>query len=95
MLKRSKFKIGEFLVTDNGNIFVHDGYENGDGNTAWLCVSYVGMELMFASKPHKIDSSWQDNNGCCKCLELPKGSIKKLIGRELSWKDEPVELKRE
>lgn len=26
-------------------------------------------------------------------IELPKGSIKKLIGRELSWNDEPVELK--
>lgn len=26
-------------------------------------------------------------------VSLPKGSIKKLIGRELTWKDEPVELK--
>lgn len=25
-------------------------------------------------------------------LELPKGSIQKLIGRELTWDDEPVEL---
>lgn len=28
-------------------------------------------------------------------VELPKGTIKKLIGRELSWDDEPVELKEE
>ncbi len=28
-------------------------------------------------------------------IALPKGSIKKLIGRELSWEDEPVELKEE
>ena len=28
-------------------------------------------------------------------VELPKGSIKKLIGRDLAWKDEPVELKEE
>ena len=28
-------------------------------------------------------------------MRIPKGSIKKLIGRELSWKDEPVELKEE
>lgn len=27
--------------------------------------------------------------------DLPIGSIKKLIGRELSWSDEPVELKEE
>lgn len=26
---------------------------------------------------------------------LPKGSIKKLIGRKLTWSDEPVELKEE
>ena len=26
---------------------------------------------------------------------LPKGSIKKLIGRELTWEDNPVELKEE
>lgn len=26
-------------------------------------------------------------------FHLPKGSIKKLIERKLSWKDEPVELK--
>lgn len=28
-------------------------------------------------------------------IELPKGSTKKLIGRELTWDDEPVELKEE
>lgn len=25
-------------------------------------------------------------------VPLPKGTIKKLIGRELSWEDEPVEI---
>ena len=28
-----------------------------------------------------------------ECVKLLKGSIKKLIGKELSWEDEPVELK--
>lgn len=28
-------------------------------------------------------------------IELPKGTISKLIGRGLSWEDEPVELKEE
>lgn len=28
-------------------------------------------------------------------IKLPKGSIKKFIGRDLSWSDEPVELKEE
>lgn len=25
-------------------------------------------------------------------IQLPKGSIKKLIGKELTWNDEPIEL---
>ena len=53
------------------------------------------LDVELSNLHDKVDSSWQDNNGCCKCLELPKGSIKKLIGRELSWNDEPVELKEE
>ena len=28
-------------------------------------------------------------------VSLPKGSIKKLIGGELSWSDDPIELKEE
>lgn len=28
-------------------------------------------------------------------VKLPKGTISKLIGRELRWEDEPVELKEE
>ena len=36
----------------------------------------------------------QDRYGA-QGFQLPKGSIKKLIGKELTWKDEPVELKEE
>ena len=28
-------------------------------------------------------------------IELPQGTIKKLIGRELTWNDEPVKLKED
>jgi len=28
-----------------------------------------------------------------RVVELPKGSIEKLIGKKLTWEDEPVELK--
>lgn len=30
MLKRSEFKRGEFLVTSDGSIFIHDGYKIKD-----------------------------------------------------------------
>ena len=34
--------------------------------------------------------SWKDT---FTEISLPKGSIKRLIGRELTWNNEPVELK--
>ena len=70
---------------------------------SWLAVDKGGCEHIFAEKPCRNESNtlWicsvvylygqrYANTGCCY---LPKGSIKKLIGRELSWSDEPVELK--
>lgn len=36
---------------------------------------------------------YRNSNGRFNCIELPVGSIEKLIGRELTWEDKPVELK--
>lgn len=62
---------------------------------AWVAVNSCGTELIFETVPHKVAYSWRDNEGSCRCIALPKGSIKKLIGKELNWGDEPVELKEE
>lgn len=40
------------------NLKVAGGIEEWNGNTAWLCVNSFGMELMFASKPKKIDDGF-------------------------------------
>ena len=56
----------------------------------WLAVDYNGIEKAFWNKPKRCDKHgewWGDN------MVLPHGSIKKLTGIELSWSDEPVELK--
>lgn len=37
-MRRSEYNVGEFLVTDDGMVFIHDGYVNGDG---YGCV--IGM----------------------------------------------------
>ena len=58
----------------------------------WLAVDYNGIEKAFWNKPKRCEKHrewWGD------MMVLPNGSIKKLIGRELSWSDEPVELKGE
>ena len=52
--------------------------------------------LILRIKEKKWASMWstEDNDPLPEgCIVLPKGSIKKLIGRELTWEDEPVELK--
>lgn len=57
----------------------------------WVAVDENGAENAFLYKPDRYKVNWIDtisNDG----IELPKGSIKKLIGRELNWSDEPVKL---
>ncbi len=61
---------------------------------AWVAVDYNGVEGIYDSKPDRYDDcfwiqKWGDS------VSLPKGSIKKLIGRDLAWEDEPVELRNE
>ena len=75
---------------------------------AWVAVDAYGDEYIFQNKPKRDGNCWTDTvyesfDEQCGALEyhhnsdiwLPKGSIKKLIGRNSTWKDEPVELKGE
>lgn len=48
---------------------------------AWVCVNSFGIELIFETEPHKAVYSWRDDYGSCRCIEMPQGSIKKLIGK--------------
>lgn len=71
----------------------------GGVSMAWLAVDDDGSESLYANKSYRrtdpnYGSYWKVN-GLIGFVNLPKGSIKKLIGRELSWSDEPVELKEE
>ena len=59
---------------------------------AYLCVNPDGEELIFSDLPKRGKWYWEYNWSNDVCVELPHGSIAKLIGRELTWEDEPVEL---
>ena len=37
-------------------------------------------------------NGWEDFYTRCTIISIPKGTIKKLIGRELTVEDEPVEI---
>lgn len=67
---------------------------------AWIVCDLDGTENIFGGEPERNTKGkqwqvkyveYQDTD--FSVIELPKGSIKKLIGKELSWSDEPVELK--
>ena len=64
---------------------------------AYVCVDPDGQELIFRNKPYRCDDRyWAFSYYGTRdrfAIGLPPGSIAKLIGRELSWKDEAIELK--
>lgn len=64
--------------------------------TVWLAVDNEGTEIIFQSKPKRgrFFNLWvpkEDREGFS--ITVPQGTIKKLIGRDLTWDDEPVEYK--
>lgn len=56
---------------------------------AWIARSLHGELYIFSVKPDREAISW-----ICKTayIELPPKTDKKLIGRHLTWEDEPVEI---
>jgi hypothetical protein len=64
---------------------------------AWLAVDYDGSEYVYSCRPQRFEyiehlglrNVW---NSPFNTNKLPKGSIKRLIGRELTWDDEPFEF---
>lgn len=68
---------------------------------AWVAVDGMGIEWIYASKPYRNNGlqNWEplykDDYVLIDMIELPKGTIEKIIGRELTWGDEPVELEEE
>lgn len=67
----------------------------------------IGVDLFRAKEEYDLIELSDKTNGYFWCdafndselgilnvsIFLPRGTIKKLIGRELTWEDEPVELK--
>lgn len=63
---------------------------------AWVAANKNGTEYIFRNKPERLSVNWQNLVcGFYTDIRLPKGAIKKLIGRDLTWEDNPVELKEE
>ena len=65
---------------------------------AWVATDGAGVEWIFTVKPHRLKNyqSWEiaykDTYVRTDTIELPKGSIKKFIGKDMTWEDEPINL---
>lgn len=65
---------------------------------AWVAVDENGSECIYQFRPVRTnidENKFIPRYEYSMWLALPKGSIKKLIGKELTWKDNPVELKED
>lgn len=70
---------------------------------AWLAVNGNGDETISPKKPERgwgkqwdySEEIWVESEcgSASYTIDIPSGSIEKLIGRALTWDDEPVEIK--
>lgn len=63
----------------------------------YLATNKNGRELVSNEELFRYNDGWWSND-CFGCLEdsavyLPKGTIYTLIGVNMTWEDEPIELK--
>lgn len=64
----------------------------------WVAVDKDGTERVCAIKPNRACYApiWEgidpDDGDYRDCVAMPTGSIERLLGRNLGWDDEPVEI---
>lgn len=60
----------------------------------YLVVDRTGIEVIFQDKPIRYSDGTLDVEifGIQDRVYLPEGTIAKLIGRSLTWNDDPVEI---
>lgn len=64
----------------------------------WVAVDKDGTERVCAIKQNRAcyASIWEgvdpDDGDYRDCIAMPSGSIERLLGRNLGWDDEPVEI---
>lgn len=58
----------------------------------WVAIDVAGREWIYNSKPYKdnICIGYWGSHG--ESIRLPRGTIKKLTGIELTWNDDPYKI---
>jgi hypothetical protein len=58
---------------------------------AYLAVDKNGSEYIYSELPKKNETNYHSKYGY---VELPKGTIKKIIGKEMTFDNEPYHLEK-
>ena len=71
---------------------------------AWLSVNENGHENISMGKPFRgWGRMWEHEEKVCiesewgtvsTIIEIPIGTIEKIIGKKLTWEDDPIEIKQ-
>ena len=71
---------------------------------AWLSVNENGNENISMGKPFRgWGRMWEHEEEVCiesewgtvsTIIEIPMGTIEKIIGKKLTWEDDPIEIKQ-
>ena len=63
---------------------------------AYLVVEPNGNELIFSEPPCRIDEhstcGWFCSSNSTQCVSVPRGTIKKITKKTITWTDEPIKL---
>jgi lysophospholipid acyltransferase (LPLAT)-like uncharacterized protein len=61
---------------------------------AWIAVDKNGTEVIFSKEPFRLEyyNYWMLSWGKYR-IELPRGTIEKILGKIITWNDDPVEIK--
>lgn len=93
-------KLGEIFEYNNKwyEVVTGGADKNSCANCAFLtllngCSAEVSGRCSSLSRMDRVSVHFEEIPAPGTAPVLPKGSVEKLIGRKLTWKDEPVELK--
>ena len=65
-----------------------------DLNDFWLAVDFKdNTEWLFFDKPIRNEGIWLSSVEEENFVRLDDGAIEQILGRQLTWADEPVEVK--
>ena len=60
---------------------------------AWLAVDKDGAMWAYSNKPKRSDKQWICAQESTICIGVPEVLVDMLFNNNLTWKDEPIEIR--